>query len=483
MKALRGWEAVIGLEIHVQLKTRSKLFCPCPNRFGGEANTRVCPVCLGHPGTLPVLNERAVALAVRLALALDCSLAERSIFARKNYVYPDLPKGYQISQSQRPICRGGRVSFVLDGSPRSVDLERIHLEEDAGKNLHGDDGWSRVDYNRAGTPLVEIVTGPDLRSPEEAMAFLRSLRMLVRYLEVSDGNMEEGSLRCDANVSVRRIGAAELGTKVEIKNLNSVRFVGHALHHEIERQVDLLERRRGVVQETRGWDEGARVSRAQRSKEGASDYRYFPEPDLPPLVLSPATVEEQRAALPELPHQKVERYRSQWRLSEYDARVLSASRGLAEWFEAAVAAAGPERAKGVANWTQVELLGRANEDGIPLHEGRVEPAALARVLQLIDAGTLSTKMAKRVVNEMWSGGEAPDAVVERLGLVQLSDPSRIDALVDALLDRSPEEVGQYLAGKTKLLGWFVGQLMRETRGQANPQVLNESLRAALEARR
>jgi aspartyl-tRNA(Asn)/glutamyl-tRNA(Gln) amidotransferase subunit B len=476
------WEAVIGLEVHAQLLTRTKLFCGCENRFGAPPNTLVCPVCLGLPGALPVLNRRAVTLAVRAALATGCTVYPVSVFERKNYFYPDLPKGYQISQYARPLATGGFVAIDgADGAEKRVRLARIHMEEDAGKLLHEGFPWSGersgVDLNRAGVPLIEIVTEPDLRTPGEAHAYLTALRAVLLYAEVSDGNMEEGSLRCDANVSVRRRGENSLGTRTEIKNLNSFRNVARALEHEVARQAAVLESGREVVQETLLWNAERAETASMRSKEEAHDYRYFPEPDLPPLVVTGEWVEEARRSLPELPAERRRRFASEYGLPPYDAGVLTQERAVADYFEAAARESG--NAKAVSNWVMTEVLRKLKDDERGLAACPVGPAALAGLVRLVDAGTISGKIAKDVFERMWATGEEPAAIVEREGLTQLSDESALEAVVAEVVAASPAQAASYRGGKAAALGWFVGQVMKRTGGRANPQRVNALLRKAL----
>jgi aspartyl-tRNA(Asn)/glutamyl-tRNA(Gln) amidotransferase subunit B len=478
------YEAVIGLEVHCQLLTRTKLFCACPNQFGGEPNTKVCPVCLGLPGALPVLSRQAVTLALRAALATRCTVHETSVFARKNYFYPDLPKGYQISQYERPLATDGHIEIAGPAGPRRVGIHRIHMEEDAGKLLHEGFPWSAeksgIDFNRAGVPLIEIVSRPDLRTPEEAHDYLTALRAVLLYAEVSDGNMEEGSLRCDANVSVRLRGQPALSTRTEIKNLNSFRNVARAIAHEAERQVALVESGGAVVQETRLWDADRGLTAPMRSKEEAHDYRYFPEPDLPPLVVSPAWVEEVRAALPELPQDRRRRFAREYALSDYDAGVLTAAREVADYFEAVARQSADPKA--AANWVANEVLRKLKEDERPLGRCPVEPARLADLLRLIDGGTISGKIAKEVFETMWATGDAPAAIVERGGLAQLKDAGALEAVVQEVLAGSPDQVASYRNGKTATFGWFVGQVMKRTAGKASPALVNALLKKALDQR-
>ncbi len=474
------WEAVIGLEIHAQLATKSKIFSGASTAYGAEPNTQACAIDLGMPGVLPVLNEAAVKMAVKFGLAIDATVAERSVFARKNYFYPDLPKGYQISQYELPVVLEGRVTIELDdGSEKVIGVTRAHLEEDAGKSLHEDyHGMTGIDLNRAGTPLLEIVSEPDLRSAKEAVAYAKKIHTLVRYLEICDGNMQEGSFRVDANVSVRRRGEHAFGTRTEIKNLNSFRFLERAIDFEIERQIDIIESGGAVVQETRLFDPGRNETRPMRTKEEANDYRYFPDPDLLPLVIEPAFVERVRAELPELPDAKRARFMSDYGLPAYDAGVLTASRELADYYEAVVEAVGGEP-KLCANWVMVELLGALNKAGLELSQSPIGPADLAELILRIQDGTVSTRAAKEVFEGMWAGEGDADTVIEKRGLKQLSDAGALEAIVDEVIAANPQQVEQYRAGKTKLLGFFVGQVMKASQGKANPQQVNEILRRKL----
>jgi aspartyl-tRNA(Asn)/glutamyl-tRNA(Gln) amidotransferase subunit B len=480
-----AFEPVIGLEIHCQLRTKSKAFCPCPVVFGAPPNTAVCPVCLGYPGVLPVLNREMVNLALRVALATGGAVQERSVFARKNYFYPDLPKGYQISQYDRPLATGGFVDVLAGGAARRVRLHRIHLEEDAGKSMHEfpwDDvptGASLVDLNRAGTPLIEIVSEPDLRSADEAYDYLVKLRRLVRWVDASDGNMEEGSLRCDANVSVRPAGTEPLGTKVEIKNLNSIGHVKKALEHEIGRQAAVLAAGGTIVQETRLWDPGAGATKPMRGKEEAMDYRYFPEPDLGTLVVDAAWRREVEATLPELPEARARRLESSLGLPPADADLVCLSRPLADWYEAAVAAH-PANPKGIANWLLSDLLGRMTDAEKQAGRAPVAPASLARLVALIDGGTISGKIAKEVLPEMIATGTEADAVVKEHGLVQIVDERPILEVIGRILAANAQQVETYRAGKAATFGWFVGQVMKATGGKASPAVVNRLLKEALE---
>jgi aspartyl-tRNA(Asn)/glutamyl-tRNA(Gln) amidotransferase subunit B len=493
-----AYETVIGLEVHAQLLTRSKMFCGCATAFGAAPNTQVCPVCLGMPGVLPVVNRRAVEFAIRLGLAVNARIAMSSRFARKNYFYPDLPKGYQISQYELPICEGGWLDIAreatierharreatierharVEGRSKRIRLTRAHLEEDAGKNLHDvGDGASHVDLNRAGTPLLEIVSEPDLRSADEAVAYLKALRELVVYLGICDGNMEEGSFRCDANVSIRPAGVETLSTRVELKNINSFRYVKRAIEYEVERQIGVVEDGGRIVQETRLFDPQRGVSVTMRSKEAAHDYRYFPEPDLVPIAAPAAWIAEIRAALPELPEAKRARFAADYGLSAYDATVLTGSRALADYFEATLRHGAPP--KTAANWIMGELLALLNAEGTEIDMCRVTPKSLAALFALIDAGTISGKIAKTVFVEMYRTGAEADAVVAAKGLTQVSDAGELAAVIDQVIADSPKELAQYRAGKDKLFGHFVGQVMKRTQGKANPAKVNELLKARL----
>ncbi|MBF0261493.1 MAG: Asp-tRNA(Asn)/Glu-tRNA(Gln) amidotransferase subunit GatB [Magnetococcales bacterium] len=475
------YETVIGLEIHTQLATRSKIFCGCPNRFGAPPNTQICPVCAAFPGVLPVLNTAVLDLAIMTGLALNGTIRTRNEFARKNYFYPDLPAGYQISQFELPIVEHGALMIELEDAPRKrIGITRAHMEVDAGKSLHeGIVGASWVDLNRTGTPLLEIVTEPDLRSAAETGVFLKKLRGLVRHLGVCDGNMEEGSFRCDANVSVRRFGDPKLGTRAEIKNLNSIRNVMRAIEYEVERQIDRIEAGEKVVQETRLWDANQNLTRTMRGKEEAHDYRYFPEPDLPVVVITPERIEAVRATMPELPDQKFARFQAEFGLNDYDAGVLTADREMADYFESALLVARPADPKAVANWVTVELLGRLNREGMEIGQSPVLAEALGKLVHMIHGGVISGKIAKTVFAHLWEQGGDPQKIVEERGLVQVSDQGAIEAEVDRVLAAHVEKIAQYRAGKTQLLGFFVGEVMKATRGKANPGVVNGLLKEKL----
>ncbi|HSM27920.1 MAG TPA: Asp-tRNA(Asn)/Glu-tRNA(Gln) amidotransferase subunit GatB [Thioalkalivibrio sp.] len=474
------WETVVGLEVHAQLNTVSKIFSGAATAYGAEPNRQACAVDLGLPGVLPVLNGAVVAKAVMLGLAIDARIAPRSVFARKNYFYPDLPKGYQISQYELPIVAQGHLDIELDdGTRKRIGITRAHLEEDAGKSLHeGLGAMTGIDLNRAGTPLVEIVSEPDLRSAREAVAYMKKLHALVRYLGVCDGNMQEGSFRCDANVSVRPRGQEGFGTRAEIKNLNSFRFVERAINFEVERQIDLLESGGQVVQETRLYDPDRDETRSMRSKEEANDYRYFPDPDLLPVVIHPEFVERLRTDLPELPDAKRDRFIGAYGLSDYDAGVLTGSRQLADFFEAVAADCGAPKL--AANWVMGEFSAALNRSEIDLRDSPVSAAGLAQLLCRIEDQTLSGKLAKDVFEAMWAGAGDADAVIAARGLKQITDTGAIDAIIDAVISANPAQVEQYRSGKDKVLGFFVGQVMKQTQGKANPTQVNERLRARLQ---
>ncbi len=475
-----GWETIVGLEIHAQLATRSKIFSGSATAYGAPPNAQANLVDLGYPGVLPVLNGAAVRMAVMFGLAIGARIAPRSVFARKNYFYPDLPKGYQISQYELPIVAGGHVDIVLDdGSARRIAVTRAHLEEDAGKSLHeGLPGLTGIDLNRAGTPLIEIVSEPDMRSAKEAVAYMKKVHTLVRYLGICDGNMQEGSFRCDANVSVRRRDASQLGTRAEIKNINSFRFVEKAINYEVARQIELLEGGGKVVQETRLYDPDKAETRSMRSKEEANDYRYFPDPDLLPVELDEAYVREVAAQLPELPDQKAQRFSTQYELSGYDAQVLTASAELADYYEAVVRAAGGAP-KLAANWVGGDLAAFLNRDGLEIAASRVSADALAGLLRRIGDNTISGKIAKDVFEAMWDVQQEADPIIESRGLRQISDDGPIVQAIAAVMAANPAQLADYRAGKDKLFGFFVGQVMKATQGKANPARLNELLKQKL----
>jgi aspartyl-tRNA(Asn)/glutamyl-tRNA(Gln) amidotransferase subunit B len=475
-----SWETVIGLEIHAQLATRSKIFSSSPTEYGADPNTQANLVDLGYPGVLPVLNGEAVRMAIRFGLATGAKVSRRSVFARKNYFYPDLPKGYQISQYERPVVEDGSLEIVLDdGTRKTIGITRAHLEEDAGKSLHEDfHGLSGIDLNRAGTPLLEIVSEPDLRSAKEAIAYLKKVHTLVRYLEICDGNMQEGSFRCDANVSVRPVGQAEFGTRAEIKNVNSFRFVERAINYEVDRQIELLESGRKVVQETRLYDPDKGETRPMRSKEEANDYRYFPDPDLLPLAIDDATIDDVRKSMPELPDEKAARFVREHGLSEYDAGVLTASRELADYYETVVRKLGGQP-KLAANWVMGDLSGALNKESLDVTTSRVGADALAGLLTRIGDNTISGKIAKEVFEAMWSDGKSADEIIEARGLKQITDTSAIDKAIDEVIAKNPGQLADYRSGKDKLFGFFVGQVMKATGGKANPAQLNELLKRKL----
>ena len=477
---MTGWETVIGLEIHAQLATRSKIFSGASTAYGAAPNTQACLVDLGYPGVLPVLNAEAVRMAVRFGTAIGARIARQSVFARKNYFYPDLPKGYQISQYELPIVAHGAIDIVLDdGSVKRVGVTRAHLEEDAGKSLHeGLPGVTGIDLNRAGTPLLEIVSEPQLRSAKEAVAYMKKVHTLVRYLEICDGNMQEGSFRCDANVSVRPKGSDKLGTRTEIKNVNSFRFVEKAIQYEVARQIELIESGGTVVQETRLYDPDKGETRSMRSKEEANDYRYFPDPDLLPITLDEEYIEAVGAELPELPDAKAARLVAQYGLSAYDAGVLTASRELADYYEA-VARAVPSQPKLAANWVMGDLSAALNKEGLDIGAGRMPAERLAGLLARITDETISGKIAKEVFEAMWMSGDSADRVIEAKGLKQITDSAAIERAIEEVMARNPAQLAEYRAGKDKLFGFFVGQVMKATGGKANPAQLNELLKKKL----
>ncbi|MEJ2397376.1 MAG: Asp-tRNA(Asn)/Glu-tRNA(Gln) amidotransferase subunit GatB [Gammaproteobacteria bacterium] len=472
------WETVIGLEIHTQLATKSKIFSGASTAYGAEPNTQACAVDLGLPGVLPVLNQQVVIMAIRFGLAIGANVSRRSIFARKNYFYPDLPKGYQISQYELPIVETGSLTIEMDdGTSKTIGVTRAHLEEDAGKSLHEDyQGMTGIDLNRAGTPLLEIVSEPDMRSPREAVAYMKKMHSLVRYLGISDGNMQEGSFRCDANVSVRPKGQQEFGTRTELKNINSFRFVERAIEFEVERQIDVLEGGGQVVQETRLYDPDKNETRPMRSKEEAMDYRYFPDPDLLPVAVSEEDIERVRATLPELPDAKKARFESELGLSAYDADILTGERELADYFEAVMNACG--EAKLSANWVISELAGRLNKEDKTLAESPVSAEMLGGMLKRLAENAITRKMAKEVFDAMWNGEGAADAIIEKRGL-KPADTGEVEKIIDEIIANNPEQVEQFRAGKEKVLGFFVGQVMKASKGKADPATVNKMLRDKL----
>jgi len=478
-EAMVEYEAVIGLEVHAQLLTESKIFCGCSAAFGAAPNTHTCPICTGMPGSLPVLNRKAVDFAIKLALATNCEVTPFSLYARKNYFYPDLPKGYQISQYELPLAINGTVEIPsVEGEKKRVGITRIHMEEDAGKLFHDEaKPFSYVDFNRTGVPLLEIVSEPDLRSPQEATDYLRVMRAILQYLEICDGNMEEGSFRCDANVSIRPVGSETFGTRTEVKNMNSFRNVGRALAYEIERQKGVLEGGGAVVQETRLWDPHKGITEAMRGKEEAHDYRYFPDPDLVPLAVSPQWIEEIRKGLPELPLQRKERFVATYQVPEYDAGVITASKALADYYEECVRLF-PEP-KQVANWLMGDLLRLLKEDDKEVEASPLTPQHLAEMLGLMRDGTISGKIAKTVFEEMYKTGKGAQEIVKEQGLVQITDEDALTKTVEEVLQHHPNEVAAYKSGKDKLFGFFVGQVMKATQGKANPQLVNEILKKHL----
>ena len=479
-------EPVIGLEVHVQLKTKSKLFCRCATTYGAEPNSNICPICCGHPGVLPLLNRDVVELVVRAGLGLGCKITRDSVFARKQYFYPDLPKAYQISQYDLPIVQNGTLAITgADGKTKTVRIHRIHLEEDAGKLLHAvgarELDYSLVDLNRAGIPLAECVSEPDLSTPEEAYAYLTALKQVFQYLDISDCDMEKGSLRCDANISLRPVGHKTLGTKAEIKNLNSFKAVKESLHYEIKRQHEVLNAQGRIIQETRLWDDARQVTVSMRSKEQAHDYRYFPEPDLVPIHVDDAFLDRIRQSLPELPDRKKQRFMNDLKLSDYDAGVLVASRELATYFETALDPAGAENAKPVCNWISTELLGRLNAAGKTIEESPITPKNLAGLVSLVQKGTISGKTAKDVFAEMFDTGGAPDGIVKAKGLLQVGDEATIAKWCDEAIAEMPKAVAEYQAGKERAIGSIVGLVMKKSQGKANPQLANQLLAKKLAA--
>lgn len=476
------YEAVIGLEVHAQLLTNTKIFCGCSTKFGNPANTNVCPICLGHPGVLPVLNKKVVEYAVMMGLATNCTINEKSFLARKNYFYPDLPKGYQISQYELPVCERGYLEILRsDGVRRNIGITRIHIEEDAGKSIHDRSDDTLVDVNRCGVPLIEIVSEPDMHTPEEAYLYLSKIRQTVQYLGICDGNMEEGSLRCDANISIRLRGETKLGTKTELKNMNSFKNVERALNYEIERQIDMLEDGNKIVQQTLLWDADKSVAVPMRSKEEAHDYRYFPEPDLMPVNISNEWKDSLRNALPELPEVRRDRFMRDFSLPEYDAEILTSSRELADYYEAILTSTNDY--KSASNWVMGEVLKNVNEMKISINSFPVKAENLGRLIGLVSSNVISGKIAKEVFSEMMVSDKDPEAIVKEKNLVQITDSSEIELAIDKVLDENPGEVSSFLSGKEKVFGFLVGQVMRQTKGKANPKTLNDLLRSKLESRR
>lgn len=474
------YEAVIGLEVHAQLLTDTKIFCGCSNKFGSPANTNVCPICLGHPGVLPVLNEKVVEFAVLMGLATNCTINEKSVFARKNYFYPDLPKGYQISQYELPICEFGHVIVdKSDGTKKKIGITRIHMEEDAGKSIHDQAYETLVDVNRCGTPLLEIVSEPDMRTAEEAYLYLSKIKQIVQYLSICDGNMEEGSLRCDANISIRPVGETKLGTKAEIKNMNSFRNVERAINYEINRQIEIIEDGGRIIQETLLWNADLNTASPMRSKEEAHDYRYFPDPDLMPVVVSEEWKSEIAKSLPELPEARKERFITQYNLPAYDADVLTASRDLADYYEKVITVTTDY--KSASNWMMGDVLKVINDKKITIKEFSIAPENLGKLINLINNNTISGKIAKDVFPEMLDSNKEPEVIVKEKNLVQITDTSAIEEAVSKVIANNQDEVTSYLAGKDKVIGFLVGQIMKETKGKANPKAVNEILKEKLDA--
>lgn len=470
--SIRGYEAVIGIEVHVQLKTHSKIFSSDATSFDSADNENTSPVTVGMPGTLPVLNKKAVEYAIKAGLALGCNIRQKSVFSRKNYFYPDLPKGYQISQYDEPICEKGSVQFEVNGTTKKVGITRAHLEEDAGKSTHFGQ-YTLLNYNRAGIPLLEIVSEPEMHSPQEAAEYCRTIRSIVRYLDVCDGNLEEGSLRCDCNVSVRPVGQSKFGTKVELKNINSFRFVEKAIDYEIHRQIDAIENKETIVQETRLYDPDKNRTFTMRTKEDAQDYRYFPDPDLLPIVVSDNQLQKIKSELPELPLARAHRYMQTHQLSANDAHLLTEERALADYFEACGKVCGNFRT--AANWILTELLRELNDHKLHIGQSKISAIHLAELITLVDKGTISGKIAKTVFKDMWDSGQAPEAIIKAKGLVQVSDPSAIEKIVADIIAANPNQVAEFKAGKTKVIGFFVGEIMKASKGKANPALVNEIL--------
>ena len=475
---VRGYEAVIGIEVHVQLKTKSKIFCSDSTTFDAADNENTSPVSIGMPGSLPVLNHEVVLMAIKTGLALGCKIREKSVFARKNYFYPDLPKGYQISQYDQPTCEQGELYFYVNDYKKTVSITRAHLEEDAGKSTHFGQ-YTLINYNRAGIPLLEIVSGPDLRSAAEAAEYAKTIRDIVKSLDVCDGNLEEGSLRCDCNVSVRKIGTEKFGTRVEIKNLNSFRFIEKAVDYEIERQIDSIESGTPIQQETRLYDPDKNRTFMMRTKEDADDYRYFPDPDLLPILLRPEDIEKIRKTLPELPIQKSDRFQSALGLSKNDSEILTSDRALSEYFESCGKIS--KNYKSAANWVMGDLLRELNQNKVDIKNSLITPNQLAELIQLVDQNKISGKIAKTVFTEMWQTSKSAQNIVDANGYSQVSDTAAIEKIIDAVMEKNQSQVAEYKSGKTKVFGFFVGAVMKESKGQANPDVVNELLKRKLEA--
>lgn len=473
------YEAVIGLEVHAQLLTDTKIFCGCSTKFGVQPNTNVCPVCLGHPGVLPVMNKKVVEFTVLMGLATECTINEKSIFARKNYFYPDLPKGYQISQYEKPICEHGNISVeVKSGLKKNIGITRIHMEEDAGKSIHDQGDSTLIDVNRCGTPLMEIVSEPDMHSAEEAYLYLTKLKQIVTYLGICDGNMEEGSLRCDANVSVRLKGEKKFGTKTEVKNMNSFRNVEKAIEHEIERQIDILEDGGNIIQQTLLWDADANIVKPMRSKEEAHDYRYFPDPDLMPIVVSENWKNEIASSMPELPQKRRDRFISEFSLPKYDAEILTSSRELADYYESVLKVTNDY--KSASNWVMTDVLKVVNEEKISITEFPVTPENIGNLIKLINENVINGKIAKEIFPEMLKTKKGPQEIIKEKNLVQITDTKEIETAIDKILLVNESQVKEYLSGKDKVIGFFVGQIMKETKGKANPQIVNDLLKKKLE---
>jgi len=468
----RGYQAVIGIEVHVQLKTDSKIFCSDGTQFDSSDNENTSPVSVGMPGTLPVLNAKAVDYAVKTGLALGCQIRQKSVFSRKNYFYPDLPKGYQISQYDEPICEKGSVEFEVNGQTKKVGITRAHLEEDAGKSTHFGQ-YTLLNYNRAGIPLLEIVSEPEIHSPQEAAEYCRTIRSIVRYLDVCDGNLEEGSLRCDCNVSVRKIGESKFGTKVELKNINSFRFVEKAIEYEIHRQIDAIENSEKIVQETRLYDADKNRTYTMRTKEDAQDYRYFPDPDLLPVIVTDEKLKQIKSSLPELPLIRAKRFSQKYELSMHDALILTEEKDLADFFETAGHKCSNHKA--VCNWILSELLRELNDHKLNITQSKISTDQLAELILLVDKGTISGKIAKTVFKDIWDTGKNPEKIIQEKGLVQVSDPNEIAKIVDQVIQTNPDQVAEYKSGKTKVMAFFIGAIMKASKGKANPALVNDIL--------